>query len=449
MRSTRRFVVIKSTLAIGARALVASLAATLLIATGPQTARAQGVFLPSIGPVNQSMGGVATANPIDAAGAINWNPATLSGLKSSEVTFGLGMVLPTAHLSSQINAGALGGGFPPVTLSGKNGSESGVCAVPTIAIAYRSKESPWTLGLGIFGVGGFSTNYSSSVTNPILFPQAVGGLGRIHSKGEIYQIIPTASLAITEKLSVGFAPTITLAQVSADPLFLAPPDGFGIYGPGSGSRMTWGAGFQLGAYYLTNFNWQLGASVKSAQWFEPFRFNSQDTIGLPVLDKINLMLPTIVSVGAAYTGFERLTYGIDFRFFNFEGADGFRQSGFTPDLAVAGLGWKNILSVSNGLQYQWTPRLTLRGGYTYNQNPISQGQSFFNVQTPLIIQHWLSVGGSLKLTGNISANLAYTHGFRNQVSGPIVSPVVGAIPGTTVANQVSADILNAGMTVVF
>lgn len=448
MRFHRRSIATKLLHNSTRRSFVAGLASMLWIATAAQLTQAQGVFLPSVGPVNQSMGGVATATPIDAVGAINYNPATLSALKSSEVSFGLGLVLPTANLSSQ---------FGP--FSGKSGSESGVCAVPTIAIAHRSQESPWTLGLGIFGIGGFSTNYSASNplaggTNPVLFPQAFGGMGRLHSKGEIYQIIPTASLAITEKLSVAFSPTITLAQVSVDPLFMAPPDALGIYGPGSGSRLSWGAGFQLGAFYITEYNWQLGASVKSAQWFEPFRFHSQDSLGFPVLDKVNLMLPTIVSLGVSYTGFERLTCGIDFRYFNFTGADGFRQSGFNPaDFSVAGLGWKDIFSISKGVQYQWTPRVTLRGGYTYNENPISQGQSFFNVQTPLIIQHWLSCGFSLKLTANIAANLAYTHGFRNQVSGPLYSPLPpfngGPIPGTSVTNEVSADIVNAGMTVVF
>ena len=55
-----------------------------IVAASARSADAQGVYLPSIGPTNQSFGGAATAAPIDLAGALYWNPATLSGLKKPE-----------------------------------------------------------------------------------------------------------------------------------------------------------------------------------------------------------------------------------------------------------------------------------------------------------------------------------------------------------------------------
>lgn len=81
------------------RYLVAHLPILMVMATSSGIAEAQGIFLPSVGPVNQSMGGAATACPIDSAGAINWNPATISGLKCSEISFGLGLVIPEATRS--------------------------------------------------------------------------------------------------------------------------------------------------------------------------------------------------------------------------------------------------------------------------------------------------------------------------------------------------------------
>jgi len=78
---------------------LAALALTTALAATTQTAHAQGVYLPSIGPTNQSFGGAATAAPIDSAGALYWNPATLSGLKSSEMALGLGIVLAALRSS--------------------------------------------------------------------------------------------------------------------------------------------------------------------------------------------------------------------------------------------------------------------------------------------------------------------------------------------------------------
>ena len=119
-------------------------------------------------------------------------------------------------------------------------------------MAFVSKNdcSPWSWGVGIFGIGGFSTNYPASTPptgNPILFPQP-GGIGRIFSDAEIYQLVPSISYQLTDKLSIGFGADIDLADIQADPLIFAPPNG-GLYGPGTGTRYAWGGGFKLGVLH--------------------------------------------------------------------------------------------------------------------------------------------------------------------------------------------------------
>jgi long-chain fatty acid transport protein len=266
--------------------------------------------------------------------------------------------------------------------------------------------------------------------------------------------VPTVSYALSDQFSIGVAPILTLANLSADPFFLGAPndadgDGFFRYGSGNGSRTAWGGGFQLGAYYITECNFHIGASYKSQQWLESFRVNSENELGGPTFFKYNFDLPSITSLGIAYSGFERWLFATDFRYFDYANADGFQQQGFNPDLSVAGLGWKSIFSISQGLQYELTPRLTLRTGYTFNQNPISNGQTFFNVSSSLIIQHWYSLGATFRWSDRVSSTIAYTHGFENTVTGPFVHPVFGNLAGTSVTERVSADILNAGITVNF
>ncbi len=422
-------------------------------------AQGQGLYIPSVGPVNQSMSGAAAACPIDSIGALNANPATISGLRQSEVAFGLGIVLPTTSLGSSVAANSLGAGLPPVDVAGFTDSEPGVCAVPTIGFIHRNDESPWTLGLGIFGVGGFSANYAASSTNPITMPQAtattlIGGLGRIHAKAEVYQVVPTVSYAVSDKLSFGISPMLTLANIAADPFFLAPPndadgDGFFRYGSGNGTRMAWGGGFQVGTYYITDADIRIGVSYKSPQWLEPVRMNSEDELGNPTFFRYNLDLPSITTLGFAYSGFERWLLATDFRYFDYANADGFSQQGFNADGSVAGLGWKSILSVSQGVQYQVGPRLSLQTGYTFNQNPITQGQTFYNVASSLVIQHWYSLGATLRFNDRVSATVAYTHGFENSTTGPFHHPVFGPLAGTSVTTRVSADMLNAGITVAY
>lgn len=430
-----------------------------LLVVGPlvpaSEALAQGIFLPFAGAINQSMGGAGTAAPLDSMGALYWNPASISGLSNSEVGIGLGFVLPDSTLASQVNAGALGPFGPPVTLSGSTHSSAGVTPIPTMSFVQKIDDSPWTFGGGVFSVGGFSANYAASTTNPVLTPQPPAGLGlgQLYSNAQIYQISATASYAVTDKLSVGVTPIVSLGFVQASPLFFAPPndangDGFASYGPGTSTRTSWGGGFQVGAYYITDNYWHLGVSYKSPQWFEPIRYNSTDELGRPVTQKIDLGLPQFVSLGAAYSGFERWLYAADFRYYNYTNAPGFDHSGYNANGSVAGLGWNNIFSVSNGLQFSATDRWTLRMGYTFNQNPVPGSQTQFNVLSSLIIQHWLSFGTTFKFTPRVAGTIAYTHGFQNQSTGPFVLPT-GPLAGTSITNSVAADIVNASLNVAF
>ncbi|MBL9125587.1 MAG: outer membrane protein transport protein, partial [Planctomycetaceae bacterium] len=381
-------------------------------------ATAQGIFLTGIGPINQAMGGAAVAAPLDSAGALNWNPATISGLQSSEMAIGLGAILPTTELSSE----AFG-------LSGSTRGNSGVTPVPTMSFVLKSDDSPWSLGIGVYAIGGFSSNFPSNPlspqSNPILTPQPPTGVGvgRIFSRAEIYQVAPTIAYAVTEKLSIGFAPTIDLANVQADPNLFAPPNvvlGVPTYGPGTGSQFAWGGGYQLGVYYILSPAWRLGASYKSEQWFEKLHFNSNNVLGNPVFNSVQFNLPSITSIGFAYTGINRLLWAVDVRYFDYDSADGFNGSGYRPDGSVAGLGWNGVVGVSNGVQFAMTERFAIRAGYTFIENPIPPSQENFNVATSLSMQHFLSCGFSYRFLHNVMVNVAYTHGFQDSLTGPYV-----------------------------
>ena len=57
------------------------------------------------------------------------------------------------------------------------------------------------------------------------------------------------------------------------------------------ARTTWGGGFSLGVYYEAD-NWSYGASFKSPQWFQSFRFNTSDELGMPRTAELDLDTPT-------------------------------------------------------------------------------------------------------------------------------------------------------------
>jgi len=317
----------------------------------------------------------------------------------------------------------------------------------------KPRDSRWTYGVGVFGIGGFRSNYSASLTNPVLTPPPpVGvGVGRVFSEVELLQIVPTIACALSDQVSIGIAPTITMAKLTVDPLLLAAPDdangdGRFSYPSGRGNRQLWGGGFQLGIYCIGDGNWNWGAAVKSPQWFEQGRFKTEDELGRPRTVKLDFDYPLILSLGTAYKGLERWVIACDTRYFDYGHTDGFKQRGYAPSGAVAGLGWRSVFALSLGSQYQATERFHSRIGYSYNQNPIREADTSFNVASPVISQHFGYFGGSYQFSPNSTLALTYLHAFENEISGPIQTPV-GPIPGSNVTSIVSLDAVSLGMTV--
>jgi long-chain fatty acid transport protein len=423
---------------------IACVAAICLVDTN--WIRAQGLMIPMHGPINRSMGGAATAAPLDAIGAIYWNPASISGLPQSELEFGFELVIPDLVTDSSI----AGWG------SGSTGAEPGVTPVPTIGWVHQAEDSCLTYGLGLIPVAGFKTNFPASLTNPILTPQPnapgfPGGFGRVFTQAEFYEFLPTVSCAVTERLSIGGGPTVTMGELIVDPLvFAAPDDADGSfaarYPSGRGTRMAWGGGAQLGAYYIMDNGLHFGANIKTPQWMEEFRFFSEDELGRPRTEKVDFDLPMIFTLGTAYSGIDGVVLAVDLRYIDFKNTDGLGGEGFNADGSVKGLGWSSVFVVATGLQLKMTERLYLRGGYTYNQTPIHSADTTFAVGAPLYYQHEASIGGSWAICDNVWLNLAYTYFFEASATGPIVTPF-GSVPGSSVTLHETVHVASLGVSV--
>ncbi len=445
---------------IGRKGILAWFAVpVLIIVLNSTSARAQlGLAVGGVGPINRSMGGAAVAAPIDAAGALFWNPATISGLGRSEMVFATELVIPRTTLSSKVPTGAFGAGFPPRTLAGNNGGNNGVFPLPAFGLVYQPEKSPWTYGIGFFELGGFGVNYPASLRNPILTPQVPfgRGLGSLFVQYQVYQVAPTVSYQVTEDVSIGIAANVDLGGLSVDPaLFAAPslvlsPLGPGpVYDTATHGRARWGGGFHAGVFYTPESDWQFGASLRSPQWFETYTYHSVSATGQPTTPKFNLDFPMIASVGTAYTGFDRLLLATDFRFLDYRNTNGFRHTGFDKMGALRGLGWQNVFALGTGAQYQWSDTVTLRAGYTFSLNPAGNAVTSFNVGSPTIVQHSLSLGASYDVTKALRLSIAYVHYFQNSIQGPLIQPFVGPIPGSVVRSASTADSVILGATVSF
>ena len=359
--------------------------------------------------MNRSMGGAGTAAPLESMGALNWNPGSISGLANSDVSFGAELLLANITLSSSVGG-----------TSGSTSGEAGVAVIPTVGWVHHVDDTPITIGLGLYGIGGFRNNLPRDPTNPIL------AAGPIFADAEFMQIAPTVSYALTERLSFGVAPTITLTSLILNPLGPSPITATPT--TASGSREYWGAGFQAGVYYTADNNWNFGFSVKSPQWSESARFFTPSGV-----TKFNLNYPMIISLGTAYTGFENWVIDVDLRYFDYADTPGFRN-----------FGWSSVFAGAVGAQYEINDKWRVRFGYNFNKNPIGPAAAALNISDPLIQTQNIATGFSYRLAQNVDMNMAYIYLVNNQVTGPLPAPFA---PGDTVSNKISANSLSAGVTV--
>ena len=404
-------------------------------------ASGQGIVLPTSGPINRGMAGATTGAAIDALGSTYWNPATISGLDSNEIGFGLELGLAPWTVEST---------FPGVG-SGSTNAESGAIPIPSVGWVYQTQNPRLKFGLSFAATAGYSSNLPADATNPVLSPPlALGGvgLGNVQAEATFFQVAPSFAYVLTDKLSVGFGPTVTMGRITIDDNVFAVPNANGLYPQGNGTRYHWGLGAQLGFYYQHNSLWSFGANLKTPTWMEPLRYFGETATGLPRVDKNNFDLPLIATFGTAYRPNDNSIFTVDLRYFNYTDTSGWGDdAGFNADLTANGLGWDDVFSLHLGSQVRMTQRLTARAGYLYASELFDDEDTFFNVGSDLSYQHAVSVGGSYDLSCNTQLSFAYTYTFPFESTGPFVAPGIGPIPGSSVTNDVTIHLVDFGVNV--
>ena len=115
-----------------------------------------------------------------------------------------------------------------------------------------------------------------------------------------------------------------------------------------------------------------------------------------------------------------LRVGIDYKWIDFSGiASVGNPSSNIGKLGQAdgpGFGWRSSIAIKLGADWKVLDGLTLRGGYSYNENPVTSSDVTFNILAPGVIQHHLTAGASYAF-GRQEISAAYMHGFLNSVSG--------------------------------
>lgn len=359
-----------------------------------------GYFMHAYGVKAQGNAGTSTALFQDSLTIAN-NPAGLSWVRQG-IDVGATIFAPDRNseiVSSPIANGQYDG----------NGREYFV--LPEVGINHQVNDQV-NLGFAIYGNGGMNTKYDQ---NPY------AGFGNQGLAGvDLMQVFISPSVAwkYAENQSIGIATNFLyqrfeakgisgFAGMSQDPSHLS----------NQGKDSSTGIGVKIG-WAGHFFNDQLTLGAKYSSKIEADKFDRY--AGL-FAEQGGFDVPESYGVGAALKLTPKLTVAADVERINYSdiasiGNDLTLSQPFGSNQG-AGFGWQDINVYRLGLNFQASPQLTLRAGYSRNDQPIEKDQTFLNILAPAVVQDHLSLGATWQIDDRQDLSIAYTHALEKEVKG--------------------------------
>ncbi len=383
-----------------------SISIALVFLVGSAAAHAtNGYFASGYGIKNDAVAGVGVALPQDAL-TIAVNPAGLTEI-GNQLNIGVDVFAPKRSATIHDNA------FGADATSSGDGSKT--FFIPTIGYSHTLNDLPGVaFGIAAYGNGGMNTDYRS---NPYA---RFGATGKAGVNLEQLFIAPSVALKLDEHNSVGLAVNLAYQQFKAN--------GIGAFAGFSqdashvsdnGKDSSYGAGLHLGWLGKINDRVSVGASWQSKTRMSKF----DDYAGL-FADKGRFDIPANYALGISVKPIQSLTVGFDWQriLYSDVAAVGnpfnvLLQGQPLGAKTGPGFGWRDINVYKLGAVWQATPELTLRGGFSINQQPIPSSETFLNILAPGTIQKHATIGASWAINPHNEISASYVHGFEQKVHG--------------------------------
>jgi long-chain fatty acid transport protein len=364
-----------------------------------------GYFMHGYGVKSQGNAGASTASFNDAL-TIASNPSGLSWIDSR---VDVGATLFNPKRSAEIEG----------NLAGANGQYSGngreYFVLPEFAINKKVNDTV-ALGLAIYGNGGMNTTYKR---NPYA---AFGNTGEAGVDLAQVFISPAVAWRYSENQSIGIATNILYQRFEAKGISgFAPFSSDAQKLSNQGKDSATGIGVRVGWSAKLNDVVTVGANYSSkieADKFDKYR-------GL-FAQAGSFDVPESYAIGASFQITPALKILADAQLINYSDVDSVGHP-FSLASVMAGnafgtekgqgFGWKDINIYKLGATYQVDPQLTLRAGYSHNDQPIPNDQTFLNILAPGVIQDHLSLGATWSVDQRQELSVAYTYGFKKKVKG--------------------------------
>ncbi|WP_295417728.1 porin [Sulfurovum sp.] len=358
-----------------------------------------GDHLISVGAKARGMGGVGIALSHGAESALN-NPALITNIQSTEISFGGTVFMP--DIKTQLNANPQA--LPP---QGKLTSDADMNLIPEVSLAHKITEN-FYVGVGMWGTGGMGTDYSQGTGIANTLPQGKFNNFDMVTNLQMMQFaIPLAYKA--DGFSIAVAPIIMYGNLDISftmPTGMTPPNPM-TASFGAGLAQDFGFGYNIGATYDFSNGLVLGAVYKSEIDME---YTNQLTtatgaFGMLPPDGDHLEQPAEIGAGIAYTVGQH-TFGFDYKKIQWSSAKGYDY-----------FEWKDQDVYAVGYEYS-QDNWALRLGYNYADSAVVETldprKNMFNLLGfPATEEQHYTVGGSYAFNDQFSVDVAYVYAAEN------------------------------------
>jgi len=350
------------------------LAVVAALALGATSAFAtNGDVLIGLGAKARGMAGTGIGMSHGAESALT-NPALITSVKKTEVSFGGLIFMPDVSYDNGTGAGY-------------KDSQADMNIVPEVSLASKVTDNFYA-GIGMWGTAGMGVDYRDEQAN-----------FKMVTNLQLMQFgVPLAYK--TNGFSVAVAPIIQYGSLDIN------FDTNGSNNTGGGVSQDIEFGYTLGASYEMS-GLTVGAVYKSRidMNYDKQLSTAGAQFGLTLGDELSI--PAEYGLGASYV-YNESTIAIDYKRIQYSDAKGYKD-----------FKWDDQDVISVGYEYN-AKNWAARAGYNYATSPISdQGVANTSINTlnllgfPGIVESHYAVGGTYDITNQASVDLAVTYAAEN------------------------------------
>jgi long-chain fatty acid transport protein len=407
------------------RRILGVVALTCLAVASPAFAT-NGMRMIGFGPVQNSMGGVSIAVPLDAS-TVATNPAGL-------LSVGRRLDVGGTYFAPSVEYKATGAGPGVMIVDGRAiESDRGASYIPTVAASW-SLSDDLAAGVGVFGTAGMG------VTDPA---NLYGGITKTSymqarlAPGVAYRVMPGLVAGVT--LNAMYA---LMNYEVAGGLQMKPREDGAAFGYGA----------TLGVLYTPIEMVSVGAAYETKSSFQDFEFDipAHDVLvpgvgSVPVpggTEKLDFDQPPVASIGVAVRPIAGLVLALDGEYIFWSETNGQNQPEFTSDPNFTGgmpfnLRWDDQVVVKVGGEYAVVPSVKVRLGYNYGKSPLRAERAFENIAFPAVSEHHIT-GGVGMTFGQTVVNASVGYSPESKISGSAPTQGIGSYEAKM--SQLSIDL---------